>query len=338
MKRAGNLIERIADSDNLRLAFFKACRGKRFKAEVLRFRESLNEKLSRLRAEILDGEICWGPYHTFKIFDPKERVICAAPFRDRVAHHAIMNVCEPNFESFQIFDSYACRKEKGLDRALERAVCFSSAGDWFLKMDVRKYFDSINHEVLRAMVRRRFKDRHVLRLFDSLLDTHETSAGRGLPIGNLTSQYFANHYLALLDHHVKEALRCRRYVRYMDDFVVWSNSRAGLIATRKEIETFLREQLKQNLKTVNLNACERGMTFLGYRVFPHGARLARRSRDRFRRKASQYARLYEAGIWDESELARHIEPLISFVRRGASRSFRERVMCECGLCPEARTV
>jgi len=337
MKRAGKLIDRIGEAGNLRLAFFKACRGKRAKAEVLRFRENLDAELASLSKELLTGKVQWGAYHAFRVQDPKPRTIHAAPFRTRVAHHAIVNVCGPAFESYQVFDSYACRTRKGLDRAIERAIAFSHRGDWFLQMDVSKYFDSIDHGVLKTLLRRRFKDPLVLRLLDSILDTYETVPGKGVPIGNLTSQYFANHYLGLLDHHVKESLRCGRYLRYMDDCVVWAEDKSDLIATGTAIAHFLRERLHLELKPVTLNACQRGMTFLGYRIFPEGARLARRSRDRFRRKASQYVRLYEAGVWNQAELARHVEPLLAFVRRGASRAFRERTIQEFGLCPEVRT-
>ena len=149
MKRAGELIERIANADNLRLAFWKASRGKRAKAEVLRFRADLDARLRILREKLFSASVAWGPYRTFKVYDPKERMICVAPFRDRVAQHAIINVVEPHFESYQIHDSYACRRGKGLDGAIARAVCFSRRGDWYLKMDVRKYFDSIHHEVLK---------------------------------------------------------------------------------------------------------------------------------------------------------------------------------------------
>lgn len=337
MKRAGNLIERIADTDNLRLAFFKACRGKRGKAEVLRFRASLDSELRGLREELLSGSADWGEYHSFRVHDPKPRTIHAPPFRARVAHHAIINICEPAFENYQIFDSYACRKGKGLHAALDRATRFAQHGDWYLQMDVRKYFDSIDHAILKRLLRRRFKDRVVVSLFDSIIDSYETAPGKGVPIGNLTSQYFANHYLGLLDHYVKEELRYRRYARYMDDFVVWSESKACARSIRAGIEGFLYDRLSLELKPVNSNACERGMTFLGHRVFPGVTRLARRSRDRFRRKASRYIRLWEAGVWDEAELARHMEPLLAFVRRGTNRSFRQRCIAECGLCPEAQT-
>lgn len=334
MKRAGNLIERIADADNLRLAFWKASKGKRAKAEVSRFRADLDSRLRCLREQLLAASVPWGPYRRFMIFDPKERIICAAPFRDRVAHHAIINVIEPYFESYQIHDSYACRRGKGLDAALARAVDFCRAGHWYLKMDVRKYFDSIDHDVLKGLLRRRFKDALLLRLLEGIIESYATAPGQGVPIGNLTSQFFANHYLGLLDHYVKEALRCRRYVRYMDDFVLWSSEKDRLRHLRRETATFLRNSLHLELKPVCLNACSRGMTFLGYRVCPGHVRLARRSRTRFRRKLARYHANYATGRWTEAETARHVEPLLAFVRRAETDSFRRRVLESIeGSCP-----
>ncbi|MDD5089821.1 MAG: reverse transcriptase/maturase family protein [Candidatus Wallbacteria bacterium] len=337
MKRAGNLIELIADADNLRLAFYKACRGKRGKSAVLQFREDLDYELAGLRSELLSGSVNWGAYHSFQVCDPKTRTIFASPFRTRVAHHAVINICEPVFESYQIFDSYACRRGKGLDAAIGRAVNFSKKGDWFLKLDVKKYFDSIDHQILLGMLQRKFKDRIILRLFDSILNSFETAPGKGVPIGNLTSQYFSNHYLGLLDHYVKEKLRHTRFVRYMDDFVLWSADKTELKESCKKIKGFLRELLKLELNPVCLNNCNRGMTFLGYRIYPSAVTLARRSRDRFRRKFSQYTKLFDAGIWSESQLSRHMDPLLSFISRVDSWVLRERVISEYGFCPEAPT-
>lgn len=339
MKRAGNLIEQIAEADNLRLAFWKASKGKRAKPEVLRFRDNLDARLRCLREELLSGSAAWGPYRTFMVFDPKRRMICAAPFRDRVAHHAIMNVIEPHFESFQIHASCACRVGKGLDAALARAVVFSRCGDWYLKMDVRKYFDSIDHGVLKGLLCRRFKDPLLLALLDGIIDSYATVPGRGVPIGNLTSQFFANHYLGLLDHHVKRGVGCRRYVRYMDDFVVWDASKDRLREVRDEIVRFLDATLHLELKPVCLQACSVGMTFLGYRVFPGRVRLAARSRKRFRHKLAQCHENYTTGRWTEEQTARHVEPLLAFVRRAESESFRRRVIesIEGSCTKEART-
>ena len=339
MKRAGNLIERIADADNLRLAFWKASRGKRAKAEVLCFRGNLDTQLRCLREELLAGSAPWGPYRAFKVRDPKERTICAAPFRDRVAHHAIINVVEPYFESYQIHDSYACRRGKGLDAAIARAVRFTHPGDWYLKMDVRKYFDSVDHDTLKRLVRRRFKDPLLLALLEGVIDSYENSPGRGLPLGTLTSQFFANHYLAVLDHHCKQSLGCHRYVRYMDDFVVWDSEKDRLRQIGHEIAGFLCESLKLGLRPACLNTCSRGMTFLGYRVYPGRIRLAARSRTRFRRKLAQYHDNFLSGRWTEEEAARHVEPLLAFVRRAQSDGFRRRMIesIEGSCLKEART-
>lgn len=338
MKRAGKLVEEITDADNLRLAFWKASRGKQTKIEVRRFRDDLTSELRELREKLLDGSITWGPYYTFTVQDPKKRTICAAPLANRVAHHAIINVVEPVFESYQIHDSYACRKRKGLDGALQRAARFSRDGGWFLKLDVRKYFDSIHHQTLRALLRRRFKDVAVLHLFDGVIDSYQTMPGQGVPIGNLTSQYFANHYLAILDHHLKEELRCTRYLRYMDDFVVWDKNKSWLKQVCRDIEAFLRDRLQLELKTPCLNSCERGMTFLGYRIYRNHFRLSRRSRKRFCRKLRRYHEKWRNGSWSEEETARHVEPLLSFVRRADSFGLRQRLLMDMGLCPQqART-
>ena len=339
MQRAGDLIVRIADADNLRLAFWKASKGKRAKADVLAFRADLDARLRCLGEELLAGSVRWGPYRKFLISDPKERVICAAPFRDRVAHHAIMNVVEPHFESYQIHDSYACRTGRGLDAAIARAVAFSRPGDWYLKMDVRKYFGSVDHGVLKMLLRRRFRDPVLLTLLDGVIDSYENVPGLGLPIGNLTSQFFANHNLGVSDHHIKQTLGCRRYVRYMDDFIVWDSEKDRLRQVRDDVAGFLRDSLHLALKPVCLNGCYMGLTFLGYRVFPGRVRLAARSRKRFRRKMARYDGNYTTGRWTEEETARHVEPLLAFVRRAESQSFRRRVIESIeGSCPkEART-
>jgi hypothetical protein len=284
---------------------------------------------------LLAGAVAWGPYHEFKVHDPKPRTIHAPRFHSRVAQHAIMNVCAPVFERYQLPESCASRPGKGTDDALARACRACRSGHWFLQMDVRRYFDSIDHATLRGLLRRRFKDRVVLGLFDSILDTFSVAPGKGVPIGNLTSQFFANHYLAVLDRHVKQTLGVRHYVRYMDDFVLWSTAKDEAVQARTSIREFLGRRLGLGLKVDVLNACERGMTFLGYHLVPGRLGLAPRTRRRFRRRARAYLRRYNEGEWDEVELARHVEPLLAFVRRGESHAFRRRCRLETGFGPEA---
>ena len=322
----------IAEPENLREAFLKAARGKRGKADCRAFQERLDENLTRLRAELLAGSVRVGDYHLFQIFDPKERTICAADFRQRVLHHAVMAVCEPALEQAAVFDSYACRKGKGRLAAVGRASGYARRYDWFLKMDVRKYFASIDHRVLERLLARRYKDTAVLALFGKIIRSYETVPGRGLPIGNLTSQHFANYYLSPLDRFIKEQLGRGAYVRYMDDSVVWGRCRGELKAVRDRVREFLAVELKLELKAEPpLNRTALGMDFLGYRLFPRVMRLARRSKLRFARKFRGYERAFVEGVWSEAELQRRTTALLAFVLPAESEGFRRHVLERFGV-------
>lgn len=332
MKRAGKLIGPITDSDNLRLAWTKAIRGKRSAASVLTYRENLDRNLRQLSESLASGTYSWGPYFSFKIHDPKERVIKVAPLADRIAHHAICHVCEPFFERFQIYDSYACRKGKGQLAALHRAVHFSSKYGWYLKLDVRKYFDSISHEILVRQLERLFKDPILLKLFRDLVDSYTSIPGRGIPIGSLTSQFLANHYLSSLDHFIKETLCVRGYVRYMDDMVLWFSDSEELKRACTQVDTFLREKLYLEMKPPQQNRSRVGLPFLGLRVYPYGLRLSHRSRYRFRRKCRKnFLKFYE-GTLTQEEFVSKMESLFAFVRTTPSVEFRRRVLRENGFC------
>ena len=269
MKRENNIISLVADPDNLRLAFGKARKAKEGKIEVAEFRKSFDENLITIRNELLSGNVQVGNYHYFTIFDPKERLICAAKFRERVIHHALMNICHTNFEKYQIFDSYASRIGKGTYVALDRATIFQKKYKWFLKLDVRKYFDSIDHNILKRMLAKRFKGKTLIRVFYQIIDSYKTKLEKGLPIGNLTSQYFANHYLGFADHYIKEHLHALAYVRYMDDMVIWSDNKNSLIEIGKKFETFIESELSLKLKPFCLNSTNKGLPFLGYVLFPN---------------------------------------------------------------------
>lgn len=195
MKRIGHLFERVIDTENLRLAFYKASRGKRVREDQRAWQGNLEGEIACLREGLLRLDYPIGNYRRFTIYEPKEREICAASFGERVLHHALMNVCEPYFDKWLVFDSYACRKGKGQIAAVARAARFASRYRWFLKCDFRKYFDSLPHDRLKAMLARRFKDPMIIAWFGRIVDSYEKTPGRGLPIGNLTSQHLANLYL-----------------------------------------------------------------------------------------------------------------------------------------------
>jgi hypothetical protein len=332
MKRHGQLMAQVADGENLWLAFWKAAKGKRGKADCLAFRERLEENLAALRTELLSGDVPVGNYHYFKVHDPKERLICAAAFRERVLHHALMNVCEPVLERAAVFDSYACRKGRGRLRAVDRAQGYARTHRCFLKMDIRQYFASVHQATLRQLLGRKFKDPLLLGVFDRIIGSYHSAPGRGLPIGNLTSQHFANFYLGPLDRFLKETLQRGAYVRYMDDFVVWGESGRELRRVCERVRTFLAAELKLELKdNTAINQTAFGMDFLGYRVFPGTMRLARRSKVRFARKFQRYEAALMRGEWSELVLQQRMQALLAFVMPAESGAFRRHVLQRFGV-------
>jgi hypothetical protein len=326
MKRAGRLMPQIAEMDNLYLAYWKAKRGKGGKAEVLRFGQSLAESLARLQAELLSGQVQVGDYHYFTIYDPKERLICASSFRERVLQHALMNVCHPVFERYQIYDSYACRLGKGTYAALDRAVAFSVRYQYFAKLDVRKYFETIDQPLLLAALGRLFKDRPLMDIFGQIIGSYANLPGKGLPIGNLSSQYFANHFLALADHFVKDNLGCKAYLRYMDDMVLWGHDLGQLKQTVGAFEAFLANHLLCALKPTVLNSVGQGLPFLGYVIHPHRVSLAKRSRTRFARKLRALERRLAAGQLAQAGYQCRVLPLLAFVQKADTFWFRKSVI------------
>ena len=315
------------EPDNLRLAFWKAQRGKSQKRSVQRYRSELDKNLCRLREEIMEGKVNVGAYSVFKVYIPKERNIFAPPFSDQVLHHALMNVCHDNFERYQIADSYACRIGKGTFAALDRAKSFQRRYSWFLKLDIRKYFDSIRHDTLKTLLARRFKEEKLLSILAQIIDTYTIDGERvGLPIGNLTSQYFANHYLATADRYAKEVLRVPAYARYMDDIVLWGNCKTELLRQGRELEAFLADKLQLRLKHFLVNSTKRGLPFLGYLLYPDRVRLTRSSRQRFSAKMKLYSRYLQEDSWTQEEYSRHVLPLIAFVRYGDGGGFRRKLM------------
>ncbi len=330
MKRTGNLIPKIIEMENLELAFFKARKGKDAKQEVIIYRSNLAKNLQTLQQQILSGEVEVGNYHFFTIYDPKERQICAASFTERVLHHALMNICHAVFERQQIFDSYATRKSRGTYAALYRAEHFQKKYQWFLKLDIRKYFDSIDHSILFELLQRKFKDKHLLQIFKKIIESYQTQKDKGLPIGNLTSQYFANYFLSFTDHYIKEHLKVPAYVRYIDDMVLWHNDKKELNRVGQEVESFLLEKLALSLKTKTLNSSQHGLSFLGYRIFDTKTTLTKRSKMRFVKKAKKYNHYLQTQQWTPEEYQKHILPLLAYIRHAQTKGLRQKVFKTLG--------
>jgi len=331
----GNLKAAITDPENLRWAFWKAARGKHDDADVRRYQAGLDIELRMLRDGMLEGDYPVGNYQRFVVHDPKRRLIHAPAFGERVLHHAIIRVCEPLFDRWLIADTFACRRGKGQWAAVRRAEGFAACNKFFLKLDIRKYFDSIPHDRLLARLERRFKDRWLLEWFARLLGTHQTQPGKGVPIGSLTSQFFANFYLDPLDRWIKEAMRFGGYVRYMDDFGVWGASIGELKEAQLRIEDFLASSLDLAAKDFPvINRCRAGMDFLGCRVWPGYSTLNRRSRRRFRRRMAFCEGRMRLGVWSDLEGQKHAAALLGFVRQVRSWRFRNQVLDDLGRWPK----
>jgi len=319
MKRSGGLWPQVVSFENLHRAAYQVLRGKRGQIQAGEFFSNLEGELFQLQRELVGHYYEPGPYRTFWIQDPKPRLISAAPFRDRVVHHALVNVIEPVYERRFIFDSYACRTGKGTHKALDQFVRWGRSTRYVLKMDIRKFFPSLDHEILKATIRRTIKDNEILRLCDLIIDRSNEQEPvvqffpsddlltplmrrRGLPIGNLTSQFLANVFLDSLDHFLKERLRVRRYLRYVDDFCLFHDDKAYLTDTRAVVSEFLAGlRLRLNEGKSRVRRLKEGIEFLGFVFLPERIRLNRRAvrRQRERVKCLQRAYAGRSIAWDE---------------------------------------
>jgi len=306
-----HLFERVAAFDNLHGAYIKARRNKRYRPEVLSFSVDLEEELLQLRRELISETYRTGEYRRFTVCEPKVRLVAALPFRDRVVHHALCNIIGPIFEAIFIHDSYACRVGKGTHAGADRVTEFLRRGHrecgqvWVLKGDVASYFPSVDHVILLAMIERKIKCRGALWLIEEILDSWHTEGqrGSGIPIGNLTSQLWANLYLNELDQLVKHGLKCRWYVRYMDDWIILDSDKAKLQQVKAAIADFLGDDLglKLNSKT-NVFPAAQGVDFLGYRIWATHRLLRKASVKRMKRRL----RRFEEGYGDGSVELDHI--------------------------------
>jgi RNA-directed DNA polymerase len=291
MKRSPVGLIEIADLHNLAAAFHAAARGKRGRGDVEAFRANLDGELAALRAGLLAGTIEPGPMRCFRIHDPKPRLIHAPGFRDRVLHHAIMAHVGPVLDRTLVDDTFACRVGKGTLAAVLRAASHAGRHAWFVQIDVRAYFASINHAVLLGLIARLFSNKPLLALLTRIVGAHGDGAGRGLPIGTLTSQHFANFYLAGLDRLMLERDGVRGYVRYMDDAVWWTNDRREGCAGLEAARLFLAEARHLEIKPpVRIGLTRNGLGFCGFRILPDRILLSRRRRQRYgllRRRAER---------------------------------------------------
>ena len=329
MKRHGHLFEDVANFAALLAAERRARRGKRNRPDVARFVFHLETNLLELESELRLKTYAMRPYRTFLVREPKLRRICAADYRDRVVHHAVCDVLDPLFDGGLIADTFACRRGKGVHACVRRVQDLARKRPYALLCDVKRYFETIDHGMLKRLYRRKLKDRALLALLDRIVDhpLPGSAPGKGVPIGNLTSQYFANLYLGELDHLIKDELRLPGYVRYMDDMVLLADSKARLRETLSTITEFLETRLRLELRPerTRLLPVTQGLPWLGFRVFPGVLRLDGRKWARMRRRIRGREAAFAQGLIGEHQLARSVSSMVAHVSHIDSLQARQRL-------------
>ena len=340
MKTFGHFYDEICSFENLHRAYLKARRGKRYALDCLRFSAHLEENLLVLRRELAAETYRTGLYKRFMVYEPKPREIAALPFRDRVVQHANCKLIEPKFEPRLYEHSYSVRVGKGTHRGVDymqaalRQMSARGRDVWILKCDIRRYFPSIRHDVLMQLIARHIRCERTLTLLERIVDSAgeldaEVNARRGVPIGNLTSQFFANVYLTPLDRFVKHELRVRWYVRYMDDWCIVGHDKRELLRAKATLVEFLWDTLSLRLHPKSqVFPLAQGVNFLGYRVWPTHRLLRKSSVKRMRRKLKVFARKYAEGEMEFGEINATVQSWLGHAQHANSFRLRTRLFDE----------
>lgn len=288
MKRYNNLFDKIVSLDNLYEADKRARRQKSHRPEVMLFDKNKDKLLLDLQRKLINGEYETSEYYVFKIYEPKEREIFKLPYYpDRIVHHAIMNIMEPIWVSAFVKGTYSCIRKRGIHKAL-KDVKFALKDEintqYCLKLDIRKFYPSIDHDILKTIIRKKIKDKRLLSLLDEIIES-----AQGVPTGNYLSQFFANLYLTYLDHWIKEQKKVRYYFRYADDIVILGGDKQQLRDLFYNIQDYLNNKLKLNFKDnwQIFKVDSRGIDFVGYRVFHTHTLLRKRIKKRFCKKINK---------------------------------------------------
>lgn len=284
MKRINNIYPNIVSVENLKLADCKAAKGKKQQPGVIQHRKREASNILALHNSLVNKTFTTSKYNVFKVFDPKEREVYSLPyFPDRIVHHAVMNVLEPMFTSTFTADTFSCIKGKGISGAMaavKEALKDVDNTTYCLKLDIKKFYPSIDHDVLKGLLRRKIKDKDLLWLLDDVIDS-----APGVPIGNYLSQYFANFYLAYFDHWIKEEKRVKYYFRYADDLVILSPDKNHLHALLADIRQYLHINLKLTIKENYqvFPVAARSIDFVGYRFYHTHTLMRKNIKKRFAR-------------------------------------------------------
>jgi len=344
MKTYNKLYQKVCSFENLILAFKKARKGKSKKDYVIIFESNLKENIKLLQNALKSKTYIPRKLKKFVIRDPRTRTIHASIFRDRIVHHAIINILKPIFEKRFICDSFASRKQKGTHLAVKRFESFvrkvssngriiknpfnnNSIKGYVLKADVKHYFATMNHQILINILRRKIKDEDFIWLIKVILDNFDTPKGRGLPLGNYTSQFFANIYLNDLDYFIKHRLKAKYYIRYVDDFVILHKEKKVLENFKIKIEKYLKNlRLELHPDKSEIHALRNGIAFLGYRIFYHYKLLRKRNQKHFFNKFKNKIELYHQGAMSKDKLESFLQGWFGYSKFADTYKLRQKIV------------
>lgn len=331
MKPLKNVYAQIYDFDNLYQAYLSARKNKRYRDEVLAFTANLEENLITIQNELIYQTYKVGRYREFYVYEPKKRLIMALPFKDRVVQWAVYRIVNPIISRGFIADTYACVEGRGVQRAVNRIkywmrlIEHRQEKPYYLKLDISKYFYRIDHEVLLNIFKRKFADEQLILLLGTIINSESVAFGlpagynpgearmvydRGMPIGNLTSQMFANVYLNELDQYIKRSVHAHFYIRYMDDIAILSDSKLQLHEYKKIIEKFLEEELKLQLnQKTAIRPTTLGLDFCGYKIWSTHIKLRKSTTLKMKKRLKSMRVMYENG---EVELEKAQETVTSY--------------------------
>ena len=354
MKRVNNVFATVYSFENLYAAYISARKGKRYRAEVLRFTAHLEENLIRLQNELIYGTYQVGRYREFYVTEPKRRLIMALPFRDRVVQWAIYRVLNPTFEKTFIYHSYACRVGKGTHRAAAklyswlRRVKRTPQNWYYLKLDVAKYFYRVDHAVIMRILARKIKDQELLKLLETIVNSENTKFGlptgatldtdkrvsdKGMPIGNLTSQMFANIYLNELDQYVKHVLRIKHYIRYMDDIIILHPSKQHLHQVKFAISDYLNEHLSLELNNkTTIRPVSLGVHFVGQQLWATHRKIRKPASLKIRRRLTLLARQYSTGVLPLAKFKASLASYLGIMKHVDCYRFKTKLLSTVKLC------
>ena len=311
------------------MAFKNAKKGKTKRRYVKRFQRNLGDNLLKIQRELIGQSYRPCKLKTFILRDPKTRKISKSAFKDRVVHHALCIVIVPVFEKDFIYDSHANRIDKGTLKAIERFDKFkrkvsrnNTRECYVLKADIKHYFEEIDHQILIGILRRKIKDEKIIWLVERILSANNKA--RGMPLGNLTSQFFANLYLNDFDHFVKHKLKAKYYIRYVDDFVILYESKERLEEWKSKINDFLREKLKIELHPSKSHVLKlsSGINFLGFRIFPNHRLIRKSNLKNFERKFNNMRILFDEEMIGREKALQSLDGWLAYCSHANTHKYR----------------